>query len=46
MEATSLTSAELALVPAWLTIKDAATAIAALQEHNGSIPDIRAHGEA
>lgn len=46
MEATSLTATELALLPAWMTIKDAATAIGGLQEHNGSIPDIRAHGEA
>lgn len=46
MESTSLTNEDLALLPAWLDVKSSAIALAALQEQNGSIPDIREHTDA
>lgn len=46
MESLTLTNQELSLLPAWLTLKSATSAVQLLQEHNGSIPDIRAHEEA
>ena len=46
MDDLTITNDALSLLPAWLELKSAAEALGRVQEHNGSIPDVRLHSDA